>query len=160
VGDIRKLGDYDLIVCGLKTTDGDTAQVGPGLAEVLGIPHVSYVGRIVDVEDERMIVERPIEESEEVVEAPLPCLITATKEINVPRLPSFRRKMQARKMEVAVWGASDLNGETSRFGLEGSATRVIKVFPPPPRPGGERLIGDAASQASALLQKLRERHIL
>jgi electron transfer flavoprotein beta subunit len=157
---IRKLGDYDLIVCGLKTTDGDTAQVGPGLAEVLGIPHVSYVGRIVDVEDERMIVERPIEESEEVVEAPLPCLITATKEINVPRLPSFRRKMQARKMEVAVWGASDLNGETSRFGLEGSATRVIKVFPPPPRPGGERLIGDAASQASALLQKLRERHIL
>ncbi|MCW4038870.1 MAG: electron transfer flavoprotein subunit beta/FixA family protein [Candidatus Bathyarchaeota archaeon] len=157
---IKKIGDYDLIVCGLKTTDGDTAQVGPGLAEELGIPHVSYVGKIVDVTGATATLNRPIEESYEVVEAPLPCLITVTKEINVPRLPSFRRKMQARKMEVVVWGVSDLTGEKSRFGLEGSATRVIKVFPPPPRPGGEMLSGDATSQAETLIRKLRERHML
>ncbi len=157
---IRKLAVYDVIICGLKTTDGDTAQVGPGLAEELGIPHVSYVGKIVDLTPDTITVERPIEETDEVVAAPLPCLITVTKEINVPRLPSFRRKLQARKMEVPIWTASDLNGNPSRFGLEGSATRVIKVFPPPPRPGGELLTGDVANQARVLLQKLRERHIL
>jgi electron transfer flavoprotein beta subunit len=157
---IKKIGDYDLIVCGLKTTDGDTAQVGPGLAEELGIPHVSYVGKIVEVNEATVRLNRPIEESYEVVEAPLPCLITVTKEINVPRLPSFRRKMQARKMAVTVWSASDLTGETSRFGLDGSATRVIKVFPPPPRPGGEMLSGDAKSQAVTLIRKLRERRMI
>ena len=157
---VRKIGVYDLIVCGLKTTDGDTAQVGPGLAEELGIPHVSYVGKIVDVTKEAVTLERPIEESYEVVEAPLPCLITVTKEINMPRLPSFRRKIQARKMEVVVWGVSDLNGDKNRFGLDGSATRVIKVFPPPPRPGGEMLSGNAKSQAEALIRKLRERHMI
>jgi electron transfer flavoprotein beta subunit len=157
---IRKIGDYDLIVCGLKTTDGDTAQVGPGLAEELGIPHVSYVGKIVDVNEATTTLERPIEESYEIVEAPLPCLITVTKEINVPRLPSFRRKMQARKMAVTVWSSSNLTGKKSRFGLEGSATRVIKVFPPPPRPGGEMLSGDAKSQAENLIRKLRERRMI
>jgi len=157
---IRRIGDYDLILCGLKTTDGDTAQVGPGLAEELGIPHVSYVGRIGDVNEETMTVERPIEDSYETVKTPLPCLITVTKEINVPRLPSFRRKIQARKMPVTIWDANDLKGETSRFGLDGSPTRVIKVFPPPPRPGGEILMGDAKDQATALIQKLKERRIL
>ncbi len=157
---IRRIGQYDLILCGLKTTDGDTAQVGPGLAEELGIPHVSYVGRIVDLNEETMTVERPIEDSYETVETPLPCLITVTKEINVPRLPSFRRKMQARKMTVTIWEAKDLKGEKSRFGLDGSPTRVIKVFPPPPRPGGEILTGDAKNQAKALIQKLKERRII
>ncbi len=157
---IRRIGEYDLIVCGLKTTDGDTAQVGPGLAEELGIPHVSYVGRIGDVNEDTMTVERPIDDAYETVETPLPCLITVTKEINVPRLPSFRRKIQARKMPLTVWEAPDLKGEPRRFGLDGSPTRVIKVFPPPPRPGGEILTGDAKDQAKALIQKLKERHIL
>ena len=157
---IRRIGQYDLILCGLKTTDGDTAQVGPGLAEELGIPHVSYVGQIVDLNEETMTVERPIEDSYETVETPLPCLITVTKEINVPRLPSFRRKIQARKMTVTIWEAKDLKGEKSRFGLDGSPTRVIKVFPPPPRPGGEILTGDAKNQAKALIQKLKERRII
>jgi electron transfer flavoprotein beta subunit len=157
---IRRIGEYDLILCGLKTTDGDTAQVGPGLAEELGIPHVSYVGRISEVTEATMIVERPIDDAYETVETPLPCLITVTKEINVPRLPSFRRKIQARKMPVTIWDANDLEGETSRFGLDGSPTRVIQVFPPSPRPGGEILTGDAKEQATALIQKLKERRIL
>jgi electron transfer flavoprotein beta subunit len=68
--------------------------------------------------------------------------------------------MQARKMAVSVWSVSNLHGEKNRFGLEGSATRVIKVFPPPPRPGGEILSGDAKSQAETLVRKLKERHMI
>lgn len=157
---IRKMGPYDLILCGLKTTDGDTAQVGPGLAEELGLPHVSYVRRILEVTRNTVTVERSIEDSYEAVEVPLPCLITVTKEINVPRLPSFSRKMQARKMPVTTWSAQYLNGEKKRFGLEGSPTRVVRIFPPPPRPGGEILVGDPKNQAKALFQRLKERRIL
>ncbi|MFH0896998.1 MAG: electron transfer flavoprotein subunit beta/FixA family protein [Candidatus Bathyarchaeota archaeon] len=157
---IRQIGLYDLVLCGLKTTDGDTAQVGPALAEELGIPHVSYVRKIVDINSYRMTVERSIEDSYEEVETPLPCLLTVTKEINTPRLPSFRRKMDARKMSVTIWDARNLNGEKNRFGLDGSPTRVIKVFPPPPRPGGEILGGDPKSQAKLLIQRLSERHII
>jgi electron transfer flavoprotein beta subunit len=157
---IRKLGKYDIVLCGLKTTDGDTAQVGPELAEELGIPHVSYVGKIVNVEEGVMTVKRAIEDSYETVEAHFPLLITVTKEINVPRLPSFRRKLQARKMPVIQWGASELDGDPQRYGLDGSATRVIKVFPPPLRPGGEMLEGDPETQARLLIHKLLERKVL
>lgn len=157
---VRRIGSYDLILCGLKTTDGDTGQVGPGLAEELGIPHVSYVRRILDVNSGTIAVERSIEDSYEEVEAPLPCLLTVTKEMNVPRLPSFMRKMQARKMPVTTWNVLELNGEKDRFGLEGSPTRVVKVFPPPPRLGGEVLAGDPKKQAEDLIQRLRERRIL
>jgi len=157
---IKQIGAYDLVLCGFKTTDGDTAQVGPGLAEELGIPHVSYVMKIITVTNNTITVERSLDDSYEDVEAPLPCLITVTKEINEPRLPSFRRKVESRKMPVTTWSSQDLKGEKNRFGLDGSPTRVIKVFPPPPRPGGEILTGDPKSQAKLLVQRLRERHII
>ena len=157
---IRKLGDYDIVLCGLKTTDGDTAQVGPELAEELGIPHVSYVGKIVTVVEGVMTVKRAIEDSYEIVEAPIPLLITVTKEINIPRLPSFRRKLQARKMPITQLGRTKLDGDPQRYGLDGSATRVIKVFPPPARPGGEILEGDPVTQSRLLIQKLQERKVL
>lgn len=157
---IKQIGSYDLVLCGLKTTDGDTAQVGPGLAEELGVPHVSYVRRIVDVVKNRITVERSLEDSYEEVEAPLPCLLTISKEANTPRLPSFRRKMEARKMPITIWNAQNLDGDRNRFGLEGSPTRVIRVFPPQPRPGGETLTGDPKSQAKLLIQRLKERHII
>ncbi len=157
---IRQIGLCDLVLCGLKTTDGDTAQVGPGLAEELGVPHVSYVRKIVDVVEGRITVERSIEDSYEEVETPLPCLLTVTKETNTPRLPSFRRKIEARKMPVNVWGVQNIDGEKNRFGLDGSPTRVIKVFAPPPRPGGEIITGEPKSQAKLLIQKLKERRIL
>ena len=100
---MRKIGQYDLIICGHKTTDGDTGQVGPGLAEWLGIPHVSYVRKIIDVDNRSVVVERSIDSSYEEIETPLPCLITVTKEINVPRLPSLRRKIESRRMPLQSW---------------------------------------------------------
>ncbi len=155
---INKIGQYDLVICGHKTTDGDTAQVGPGLAEWLGIPHVSYVRKIVEVHEDSIVVDRSLDGSYEEIEVPLPCLITVTKEINEPRLPSFKRKMEARKMPVLKWTHEDLGGK-GWFGLEGSATRVIKLFDPPPRGGGEMLEGDTKSQVQQLIAKLKERHV-
>lgn len=156
---IRKIGLYDLIICGHKTTDGDTGQVGPGLAEWLSIPHVSYVRKIIDVDDRSVVAERSIDSSYEEIETALPCLITVTKEINVPRLPSLRRKIESRRKPLQIWTSEDL-GREGRFGLEGSATRVIKVYDPPPRPGGELLRGDSQTQVRQLLSRLKEKHIL
>ena len=156
---VRKIGPYDLIICGHKTTDGDTGQVGPGLAEWLRIPHVSYVRKIIKVNEGSVIVERSIDASYEEIETPSPCLITVTKEINVPRLPSLKRKIESRRMPVQTWTSEDFGGE-GWFGLEGSATRVIRVYNPPPRLGGEQLRGDAPSQVRQLISKLKERHIL
>jgi electron transfer flavoprotein beta subunit len=157
---IRRIGDYDLILCGLKTTDGDTAQVGPGLAEELNLPHVSYVRKIINVKNQTITVERCLDNMYEDIKAPLPCLLTVTKEINVPRLPSFRNKMRARKTPVAIWTAHDIYGEQNRFGLEGSPTRVVKVFPPLPRLEGEILQGNPSDQAEALIHRLRDKGIL
>ena len=153
---IRKLGSYDLIICGMKTTDGDTGQVGPGLAEELGIPHVAYVRKIVSLEEKCIVLEKSLENGYEEVEAPLPCLITVTKEINEPRLPSFKRKLLARRAKITLWGAKDLGGDPKRVGLEGSPTTVIKVFHPEPRSGGQVITGDPETQAETLLQKLKE----
>ena len=158
---VRRMDCYDIILCGVKTTDGDTAQVGPGLAEELNIPHVSYVRKIIGAKGDKLNVERSVEDSYEEIEVLLPCLITVTKEINVPRLPSFRTKMQARKMPVTIWNAQDLSHvEMKRFGLDGSPTRVIKVAPPPPRRKGEILVGDPKSQALTLIRRLKEKHML
>ncbi len=157
---IRKIGTYDLIICGLKTTDGDTGQVGPGLAEELGVPHVSYVRKVIDVTNNCILLERMIESDYERVEAPLPCLITVTKEINEPRLPSFKRKLMARRAQITIWNSKDLDGELRRFGLNGSPTRVVKIFHPPPRGGGEIITGDPKEQVERLIEKLKELRIL
>ncbi|MEM2123586.1 MAG: hypothetical protein QXE79_08130, partial [Candidatus Bathyarchaeia archaeon] len=125
---IRKLGGFDLIICGMKTTDGDTAQVGPELAEELGIPHVAYVNGIRELTEDYMIVEKLVEDGFEIIKVPLPCLITVTKGINEPRLPSLKAKLQARRGRITIWGSGDLAGDPSRYGLVGSPTQVVKVF--------------------------------
>lgn len=157
---IRKIGAFDLVICGLKTTDGDTGQVGSGLAEELGIPHVSYVRKIIDVKDKVITVERSLEDFYEEVGSPLPCLVTVTKEINEPRLPSFKGKLASRKATIEVWKADDLGNAYDRFGLKGSPTQVIKVFNPSPRSRGEIIQGDPKAQAAELIKKLMEKKIL
>ena len=97
---IKTIGEYDLIICGKQATDGDTAQVGPGIAEMLDIPHVAYVKKIEEVTQSEMKVERMMEDGYDLIETPLPAVITVVKEINTPRLPSLRGMMNAKKMEV------------------------------------------------------------
>jgi electron transfer flavoprotein beta subunit len=153
---VRLMEPFDLIICGLKTTDGDTGQVGPELAEHLGIPHICYVCQILEVSDGWIRVKRRLEDGVEALEAPLPALITVTKEINQPRLPTLRGKMRAKRAEIRRLTASDIEGDRAWFGLEGSPTRVIRVFHPAPPKGGELVQGDPDELAERILEKLIE----
>lgn len=157
---IRRMGRFDLIICGKQAIDGDTAQVGPGLAEELGIPHVTYVRKIREISPDTMVVERMTEGAYEAVRLPLPALITVVKEINEPRLPSLRGIMRAKKTEIIVWGAQDVAADPARVGLNGSATQVIRIFTPELAPRGEMLPGTVPEQVSALVARLRGLHIV
>jgi electron transfer flavoprotein beta subunit len=97
---IKKIGNYDLIICGKQATDGDTAQVGPSLAEKLGIPHTTYVRKIEEIKEGFIRCQRMTEDGYEIIEMPLPAVITVVKEINEPRLPSIKGKLKAKKAEV------------------------------------------------------------
>ncbi len=157
---IRKIGEFDLIICGKQAMDGDTAQVGPGIADFLDIPFVAYVRKIEEIGEGKIRVERLMEEGYEVIETPLPVLLTVVKEINEPRLPSLKGKMRAKKAEITTWNADDLGVDKKRCGLDGSPTKVIKIFTPPARPGGEILSGDTHEVVDQLVTKLREARVV
>ncbi|MBU2552084.1 MAG: electron transfer flavoprotein subunit beta/FixA family protein [Proteobacteria bacterium] len=154
---VEKLGAFDLIVCGKQAVDGDTAQVGPGLAERLGLPFVAFVRRLVQVDPQSrsMTVERLMDDGYDVVETPLPALITVVKEIGEIRVPSLKGKMKAKKIEVPVYGAAELGADPDSLGLAGSPTRVVEVFAPKPRGNRVRLEGSPEEQADRLIEALR-----
>ena len=157
---VNKIGDYDLVICGRQTVDGDTGQVGPELAEMLGVPFVAYVSKIEEIENGLMRVQRMVEDGHEVIEASLPAVITVVKEINVPRLPSLRGLTKAKSAEIHTWTASELGVDENRIGQRGSATRVIKVFFPQRVHQGEIFQGDPESQVESLIERLREAKII
>jgi len=159
-GVIRKIGDYDLIICGKQAIDGDTAQVGPGISSHLDIPQITYVKKIEETNLETrngkyMRAERMTEEGFEIIESPLPCLITVVKEINEPRLPSLKGKMRAKKIEIKKMEAKDLDLDPDLLGLNGSPTKVVKIFTPPPRAKGQILEGDAKEISEKLVDLLK-----
>lgn len=153
---IQRLGDWDLVICGRQTIDGDTGQVGPGLAEWLDVPFVAYVSKVEDVADGVVTVRRMVEDGHEVIEMSLPGVITVTKEINVPRLPSLRGKMKSKRAEIPAWTATDIEVDETLIGLSGSPTTVVKVFYPQRVHDAEMIEGDPETQASSLVDKLRE----
>jgi electron transfer flavoprotein beta subunit len=157
---INKINAYDLIICGKQAIDGDTAQVGPGVAEALGLPFVAYVRKIEEVKEGYIRCERMMEEGYEVVEMSLPALITVVKEINEPRLPSLKGMMRAKKAEITIWTAQDLNADPANIGLTGSPTQVVKIFSPPQRPGGEMILGEINEQTEKLVTRIRELKIV
>ena len=165
---IRKLGAFDVILCGRQAADGDTGQVGPGVATQLGISQLTYVSKIreIDFQARTITVERLVEEGREVVTSTLPCLITVVKEINEPRYPSFLGIRKANRKEYPTWSAEDLCATTGAdqacFGLIGSPTKVIKVFTPPPREGGCDMVpaDDPARAADVLTDKILSEKIL
>lgn len=134
---INKIKDFDIIICGKQASDGDTAQVGPGIAAHLDIPQITYVRRIDKIENNQLTVERATEEGYEVVLTQMPCLITVVKEINEPRLPSLKGKMKSKSAVIPTWNAALLEADLNRLGTKGSPTSVNKIFTPPPRPKGE-----------------------
>ncbi len=153
---IKKLGDFLVILCGKQASDGDTAQVGPGVSMHLDIPQVTYVKKIEKIDAKGAIVERMTEEGYDVVETPFPALITVVKEINEPRLPSLKGKMRSKKAEISVWTAEDLACEDKNIGLDGSPTRVVKIFSPSPREGGQMLEGEPEETSKKLVDALKD----
>jgi len=153
---IAKIANYDIIICGRQTLDGDTGQVGPELSEMLKIPFVSYVSKIEEIKDKHIRVQRMIEEGHEVIETTLPAVITVVKEINVPRLPSLRGSMKAKTAKIPVWTAADIGAEPDKAGIPGSPTRVVKIFFPKREQKSEMLQGTLEEQVAKLAERLEK----
>ncbi len=152
---IKKIGAFDIVLCGKQASDGDTAQVGPGISTHLDIPQVTYIKKIEEIKDGKAKVERMTEEGYDIVETPIPCLFTVVKEINTPRLPSLRGMMRSKSAKIIQWTAADINCKLNNIGLDGSPTRVVKIFTPPPRKGGQFLKGDTAEISQKLAELLK-----
>jgi electron transfer flavoprotein alpha/beta subunit len=157
---IRKIGEYDLVIAGKQAIDGDTAQVGPETADMLGIPFVAYIRKIEQVEGKKMVAERLMDEGYDVVETSLPALITVVKEINEPRVPSLKGKMKAKNLKVTAWTAKDIGADENKIGLKGSPTQVVRIFPPAPRGQREILSGSIEEQAAMVAKKLKEQSLI
>jgi electron transfer flavoprotein beta subunit len=168
---IKKISGFDLILCGKQASDGDTAQVGPGISAHLDIPQVTYVKKIEEiypvrdkannltvsngVRDKFARVERMTEEGYEIIETPLPALFTVVKEINEPRLPSLKGMMRAKQAKITLWTQKELNLDSQKIGLSGSPTQVVKIFTPPPRVGGQMLKGETQEIVDSLVKLLK-----
>lgn len=152
---IRQVGEYDIILCGKQAVDGDTGQVGPGIARQLGISQLTYVFKIreLDPAERSIVVERLLEEGREVVKTSLPALLTVVKDINQPRFATMLGIRRAARLKVPMWGPSDVKGmDSNRCGLKGSPTQVVRIFSPPPRDGAVHLItGDSIEKLVATL---------
>jgi len=127
---VKKAGEFDLIVAGVRATDGDTGQVGPEMASMLDLPLATFVSKIVSIENGMMTVERLLENGYETIRLPLPCLITVVNEISAPRLPTLRGKQVARTKQIPVVKKDDLAVDEQMLGLNVSPTRVVKIMKP------------------------------
>ncbi len=151
---IKKIGDFHLVLCGKQAIDGDTAQVGPGLATRLGIPYMTCVQRIREATASGLVAERMMDDGFDVVAVEYPALLSVVKDINEPRVPSIKGKMKAKKAEIIKFNAQTIEADPACIGLPGSPTKVVNVFPPAAR--GERsvLTGTLDEQIDQLVKKL------
>ena len=157
---VKENGPYDIVFTGRQAIDGDTAQVGPQLAEKLGLPQVSYVEEFELAEDRKTItVKRQLEDGYELIELQTPCLLTTIKELNTPRYMSVNG-IYADK-DIKVWNAKDIEVDLTKVGLEASPTNVFRSFTPAPKPPGMKVEGDTENeQAKNLLINLKGKHII
>lgn len=151
---LKTIGGVDIILFGKQASDGDTAQVGPGVATHLDLPQITYVRKLVDLNNTSITAERMLEEGNETIKASLPCVITVVKELNTPRLPSLKGKMNAKKAQLTVWKAADIGCDPEKCGLNGSPTKVMKIFTPPARTDGEIFTGEPDETVATLVDKL------
>jgi electron transfer flavoprotein beta subunit len=152
---IATLGKFDLVLCGKQAIDGDTAQVGPGLAMRLGIPFVTCVQKVRQASETGIVLERMMDDGYDVIKVDYPALLTVVKDVNEPRVPSLKGTMKAKKAVLKTLNATAIKADPASIGLPGSPTQVVKVFPPEPR--GERsvLTGTIDEQVEQLVDKLR-----
>ena len=152
--------DPDLVFCGMQAIDGDTGQVGPGIAVHMDYAQAPYVAKIESLDKHKIVVKRLLENGYEVCSLRLPAVLTVVKEINEPRTPSLRGKMNAKKAVIPVWKAADIEAPEDKIGLQGSPTQVVKVFSPPHREGGEKWTGEPGELADRLAGLLKELEIV
>ncbi|EKD37005.1 MAG: hypothetical protein ACD_75C01291G0011 [uncultured bacterium] len=151
---LKKIGDFDLILCGKQAIDGDTAQVGPGLATRLGIPYLTCVQKIREATASGLLAERMMDDGYDLVALEYPALLTVVKDINEPRVPSIKGKMKAKKAEIVRLSAADIEADPACIGLPGSPTKVVSVFPPPARGKRSVLQGTLDEKIEQLVDKL------
>ncbi|MBC7333994.1 MAG: electron transfer flavoprotein subunit beta/FixA family protein [Actinobacteria bacterium] len=157
---IEKIGDYSLIICGKQSLDGDTGQVGPELAQRLGVPFIGYVSAILEIDRKRMKIKRLMDDRYEIYETKLPCVISVVKDINIPRVPSLRGKLKAKNAEIPVWNRDYLELDSKEVGLEGSATQVVKVFTPEVKHDVRILDGSVEEQVEELYKCLKNLNVV
>ena len=158
---IRKCGEFDLIICGKQTTDGDTAQVGAEVAEYLGIPNISNVLSVEDVKDGKLYLTASLDDKIVTLTAPLPCLISVDGDINTPRLPSYKIRKTLTEDSVAYLTFADFGDQNpDHYGLSGSATQVERIFPPEKLAQKHTIGGDAEAQSRVLYELLLEKKML
>jgi electron transfer flavoprotein beta subunit len=154
---IKLLGEFDLILCGKQTTDGDTAQVGPEVSEWMNIPSVSNVSKIVELSEEAVVVQMDMTHDIEITKIQFPCLLTVDKDIFMPRLPSYIKKQETKDREIRVITLNELEDQDEKhYGLNGSPTQVQRIFPPQVNAHREMWNGTSTELTDQLVTKLQE----
>lgn len=153
---IKVLGDFDLIICGKQTTDGDTAQVGAEIAEFLDVPHGTNVSRIINIEQNMARIEMDMIDSFLIQDIYFPCLIAVEKDIHTPRLPSYKKRISTKEKEIQTITLNDLGDKNPRhYGLNGSPTQVEKIYVPDVTSVRTAVEGDSDKQANFIYEKLK-----
>jgi electron transfer flavoprotein beta subunit len=153
---VREIGNFDLILCGKMAVDGDTAQIGPELAENLGISHVTDVVEIVEISEEKILCKKATDNGHQLLEVNLPALVTVVKDINMPRLPSIPGIDFSLDAPFTVKNAKDLNADPSRIGLSGSPTQVVKTYIPERTRTALEITGDMENQVDNIMKIIGE----
>jgi electron transfer flavoprotein beta subunit len=159
---IRTIGKFDIIICGRQAIDGDTAQIGPQVAEFLGIPQITYVRKITK-KGKKIIAERQVEDGCERIETPLPALFTVIKELNTPRYPNVNGILDVcveNEDKIKIWNAADIRAQADSIGLQGSATWVTKTFSPEVSRAGMKITGTPQEIAEQLIAQLQGRNLI
>ncbi|OQB13628.1 MAG: Acryloyl-CoA reductase electron transfer subunit gamma [Firmicutes bacterium ADurb.Bin193] len=158
---IEKIGGVDLVICGKQAIDGDTAQVGPGIAAHLDWMQAACVMEVCDADKDTITVKRMHEDGYDICEMSLPAVVTVVKDINTPRVPTLKGRLASDKSEIPIWKPEDIGAQSSKIGLDGSPTRVVKTAPPPIRNSvTKKITGTSAECVKELIAELRLRSIL
>lgn len=153
---VQAMGGADLILCGKMAVDGDTAQIGPELAETLGIHHVTDVAEIIEASEGSLTVRKAVENGSWILKVKLPALLTVQKDIVIPRLPTISGVRFSLDAPFATYDAEAVGADTGRTGFAGSPTQVVRTFTPERRREAEQILGSAAEQAARVLDLYRE----
>ena len=156
---IQSIGSFDVILCGKQAIDNDAGQVGPGIAEQLGISQITYVSEIVSVTEDTLTAKRVSPAGEEVVEAKLPVVLTCEKSLNEPRYPTLKRTRMANRAEILEMDCAAVGADPAKVG-KNSPSAIKKLYTPAPRQSGELIKGEAEEIAKIAVQKLVEQKII